>query len=271
LSGEVNPNCYLRDTHDCCDKLSREHLMTRRILELSDGPTAGYRWLKGQTKDLPPDALASHVLCRSHNSRLSKLDDVGISVFAAMRACTLGEPGPTHLIVNGHDFERWLVQRAAAVMYSGNADFRGFKVDLGKFAQPEVRDALVEGVWPAGGGLYLTEAPLAAKLDGTEMAPFFASHDPSIIIPRDAIGFRVTLSGIPFSVRWGGDDRLAPTVTEQFRSYRPAGVILDGPEHRLDLRFSWRPEVRPSPIVGFGPLTRDALAAIEAAAQPSVA
>lgn len=268
MSGEANPNCYLRDTHDCCEKLSREHLMTRRILELSDGPTAGYRWLKGLTKDLPPDALAARVLCRSHNSRLSKLDDVGIAVFAAMRACTLGEPGPTHLIVNGHDFERWLVQRAAAVMYSGNADFRGFKVDLGKFAQPEVRDALVEGVWPAGGGLYLTDAPPKAKLDGTEMAPFFASHDPSIIIPKDVIGFRVTLSGIPFSVRWVGNDRLAPTVTERFRSYRPAGVILDGPEHRLDLRFSWRPEVLPSPIVAFGPLTSDALAAIKAAAQP---
>lgn len=245
--------------------------MTRRILELTDGPSAGYRWLKGQTKDLPPDALASNVLCRSHNSRLSQIDEVGIAVFSAMRACALGEPGPTHLIVNGHDFERWLVQRAAAVMYSGNAVFRGFKIDLGNVAQPEVRDALVEGVWPTGGGLCLTDAAPAAKLDGTEMAPIFGSDDPSIIIPRDAIGFRVSLSGIPFAVRWVSDARLAPAVADRFRSHRLAGVTLDGPEHKLDLRFSWRPEVRPSPIVEFGPLTREALAAIKAAAEGTTA
>lgn len=240
--------------------------MTRRILEISDGPSAGYRWLKGQSKDLPPDALASKVLCRSHNSRLSQLDDVGIAVFSALRACALGETGPSHLIVNGHDFERWIVQRAAAVMYSGNADYRGFKVDLGSVAQPEVRDALAEGIWPEGGGLYLTEVPPAAKLDGTEMAPFFASRDPSIVIPKEVIGFRVSLSCIPFTVLWVGGDRLAPEVAENFQIHRPAGVTLFGPEHQLELRFSWRPEVRAGPIVEFGPLTREALARIKAAA-----
>lgn len=240
--------------------------MSRSILKLSDGPSAGYRWLRGQTKSLPSDALAARVLCKSHNQRLSKLDDVGFAVFEAMRACALGEPGPKHLIVNGHDFERWIVQRACAVCFSGNADHKGLKVDLGQVARGEIFDALVEGKWRPSGGLYLTASTMAAKLDGTEMAPVFGVSDRSVVLPQVVVGFRVSLAGIPFAVRWAGNDQVGPGVADMFYAQRMDGVNLVGPEHTLQIRFTWGAGIRPGPIIEFGPLTREMLAETRAKA-----
>lgn len=262
LNGHSNPACYLQTTDDCCGTTSREHLMTRAVLELIDGPSTGYRWLKGETRNLPSNSLAARVLCKSHNERLAPLDDVGLRVFAAMRACALGQPGPSHVLANGHDFERWILQRACAVLYSGNADWHGFKIDVGNVAPREVRDALLEGWWPKGGGLHLGVEATNAKLDGIEMAPIFGLETPSLIVPKTAIGFRVSLAGVPFAVRWIGDELMGPAVKSRFRARRPEGITLLGPQQRLDVRFTWDPGVRPGPIAEFGPLTQDQLDAL---------
>jgi hypothetical protein len=229
--------------------------MTRSIVALVDAPSKGFRWLKGAERHLSPDALTARVLCKSHNERLSPLDEVGFKVLAAMRACGLGEPGPSHLVVNGHDLERWIVQRACAVLYSGNADWKGMKVDLGSVAPREVRAALLDGEWPEGGGLYFAPPPDNGGLDGTGMAAIYGLQDAATMLPRTAIGFRVTLTGVPFAVRWIADDMIAPSVAAMFYSHRPEGVTLLGPTHRLDLRFTWDPDVRPGPGAQYGPLT----------------
>jgi len=172
-----------------------------------------------------------------------------------MRACGLGEPGPSHLLVNGHDFERWIVQRACAVLYSGNADYRGLKVDLGSAAPPVLRAALLDGLWPTGGGLYFGPPPDQGGFDGAGMSAIYGVHDAAALLPQTVIGFRVTLTGVPFAVRWVADDMIAPSVAAMFYSHRPEGVRLLGPTHQLDLRFTWDPVVRPGPMAQYGPLT----------------
>ncbi len=261
LSGYSHPCCYLREVGDCSEKASREHLMTRSILELVDAPSTGWRWLKGEEKHLPPDALAARVLCKSHNERLAPLDDVGFRILAAMRACALGLPGPSHLLVNGHDFECWIVQRACAVLYSGNVHWRGVKIDLGAVAPQHMRDALLEGKWPSGGGLYLGPPPESGGLDGVGMAGMFGAAN-GTGIRKIPVGFRISLTGIPFAVRWLADEQIDSSVAEMFHSHRPTGVTLLGPAHRLEVRFTWDPNVPAGEILEYGPLTMAELDAL---------
>jgi hypothetical protein len=235
--------------------------MTRSILELVDAPSKGWRWLNGKEKHLPPDALAARVLCKSHNERLAPLDGVGFRMLEAMRACALGLPGPSHLLVNGHDFECWIVQRACAMLYSGNAHWNGIKLDLGSIAPQHIRDALLEGEWPNGGGLYLAPPPQSGGLDGVGMTGMFGAVNGTGIrnIP---VGFRISLAGIPFAVRWLADEQIDANVADMFHSHRPAGVTLLGPTHRLEVRFTWDPDVPPGEILQYGPLTMEDLDAL---------
>lgn len=262
MTGFGNPSCYLKHTCDCDETASREHLMSKGILKQVEGPSTGYRWLKGQSRELPPSAFQSWVLCKSHNERLSRLDEIASKLFAAMWAAALGEDGPTHLLINGHDLERWIVQRACAVLHSGNGDYNGFKVGMGDGAAPYAHRALLNAEWPEGGGLYLVQPPKNGRLDGFEMAPFMGLERPGILVPRTAIGFRTTLIGVAFGALWYPEDALSPEIKALFEVHRPEGVNLLGPTHRLEVRFTWDPKIVPGPIAEYGPLSQAELDAL---------
>ena len=90
-TNHTNPGCYLSAVDDnCCTKLSREHFVSKSILEIlniaggSRGVLAeGFPWLK-EPKPLPPEALASKVLCKRHNEGLGKLDGSALAFFQCL-------------------------------------------------------------------------------------------------------------------------------------------------------------------------------------------
>jgi hypothetical protein len=107
--------CYAAVLNDCSPHLSREHYVTKSLLDYlnKDGSllVSGFPWMNGQTKNLPPDALAAKVLCERHNSALSPLDDIAVRLFQAFDE--RGVVGSGRLVLrvfSGHDLERWLLK-----------------------------------------------------------------------------------------------------------------------------------------------------------------
>ena len=76
-TGFSHQNCYLRDTHDCSEQISREHYMSKAVLDQlgSTLRVSGMPWLKpGQTLDTSVASLTAKILCKRHNEALSPLD-----------------------------------------------------------------------------------------------------------------------------------------------------------------------------------------------------
>lgn len=70
-------NCYLRDTRDCSNRITREHVLSASILRQLGGVivVSGMPWLApGETMSLTVDNLAAKILCKRHNEALSPLD-----------------------------------------------------------------------------------------------------------------------------------------------------------------------------------------------------
>lgn len=131
-TGIKNPRCYAAFFGDCSKKISREHFLSKGILEvlnLNSGLTvAGLPWLKkDEHKKLNPASLAGNILCERHNNALSPLDSVAIRFFKTFNQIeqefidekTVREEKV--FLFNGHDIERWMLKFLCGLIYSSNA------------------------------------------------------------------------------------------------------------------------------------------------------
>lgn len=78
----AHPKCYLNGTNDCSEEISREHYVSRAVLEqLGHGiKVTGAPWLApGISLETTAESLTAKILCRRHNAALSPLDDVASS------------------------------------------------------------------------------------------------------------------------------------------------------------------------------------------------
>jgi hypothetical protein len=79
-----NESCYLKDTLNCSTKISKEHYISRSILQQLGEPLrwTGLPWEKpGVEIKYGMDSLTSHILCDRHNSALSPLDQPASNAF----------------------------------------------------------------------------------------------------------------------------------------------------------------------------------------------
>jgi hypothetical protein len=69
--------CYARSIGNCSNQLSKEHYISKGVLELIGCKieVSGFSWLKGKKNQLTIPSLTSKILCTQHNSELSILDD----------------------------------------------------------------------------------------------------------------------------------------------------------------------------------------------------
>jgi hypothetical protein len=87
----------------------------------NDLRVSGFPWVKGKEQVLPPNALASRVLCKRHNSALSKLDEIAVRLFQAFdEEGAAGSRQKLIYLFNGHDLERFLLKILCGLTYSQN-------------------------------------------------------------------------------------------------------------------------------------------------------
>jgi hypothetical protein len=123
-TNESLETCYASSLGDCSKKLSREHFVSESLLHhLNANKTlqvSGLPWLTTQKKTVPPDALASKILCQRHNSALSPLDAIAVRLFEAFDEGDIsGDEQKSLYLFSGHDIERWLLKILCGVAYSG--------------------------------------------------------------------------------------------------------------------------------------------------------
>jgi hypothetical protein len=118
-SNSAHPKCYLSPMGGCSDKITKEHFISRNILEKLDPKTvriqnAGHMFGGKDDITIGHDSFSAKVLCDYHNSLLSPLDDVAGKMF--LDAESIVELFVKNMNINrlyiasGTDLERWMVK-----------------------------------------------------------------------------------------------------------------------------------------------------------------
>src|SRR5262249_13686733 len=162
-TGYALPRCYAAPLADCSSKLTREHYVSKSLLEelnrLGGLHVGGLRREpEGQQKVLPPNAVACKMLCDRHNPALSPLDAIALRLFHAFNEDAA--PGSGRRLVylfSGHDVERWLLKLLCGLACSGNL-LSGSGIDV---SIPRQWLEILFGYtsFPDGQGLYVCKDP----------------------------------------------------------------------------------------------------------------
>lgn len=242
----AHPSCYAKGLNDCSSKISREHVVSDRILRLmaSAGNSGAvrvtnFRWQRewNSSQLFSPKALASNVLCERHNSALSTVDWVGGKYFERqhqIHACLMGAgpPPPATTFVSGLAFERFLLKVAAGFVASGNA-----MTDSGRVVPPKVPRHWPSLLWgqrhlSPPDGLYLE-----AEVGHSGQASMQFSLGPLLTDDDLLIGLVARIHGLRFVLLASGTDR--PPRFPRPTCYRPKLLRFWGKPGQFQLGFAW--------------------------------
>jgi len=79
--GLSTERCWAKSLGDCEGPLSGEHYFTAGLFETDKVFIYGLDWCKEKPKEIGKKSLVKNILCKSHNERLSVLDDEAIRAF----------------------------------------------------------------------------------------------------------------------------------------------------------------------------------------------
>lgn len=241
IRGYAHPGCYLSADMNCSEDISREHFISESILEIiniSNGGlvVSGFPWLRAP-KDLPPRALASNILCKRHNERLSGLDSVALRFYrhlSGLRQYMIGGRGGRTdkvLLFSGNDLERWMLKVLCGVLVSGNAAVNGEKA---VFALPTDWIDVLTGrrLMPAKRGLGVTSRigegfPMDNRIG---FAPLYGDG-------MRPVGALMSINGLGFSMELANIPNRAGTSLEHVE-FRPGGLLYEGASRRLMFKFA---------------------------------
>jgi len=117
--------CYASVLGDCGGGISGEHYFSASVLRLLF-PTGSYKlggfpWLKPGQNQPSIASLTANILCKKHNSELSPLDDVALSVFRFFdeHLPLVGadkQDKQVAVALEGELFERWILKVLTGVV-----------------------------------------------------------------------------------------------------------------------------------------------------------
>jgi hypothetical protein len=128
VSTHSHPKCYLKRLGGCSRDISREHYISKAVLERF-APASSLleiHGLRGRAESLSisPKKLASKILCSAHNNALAPLDDFASQLFSSLQDVFersgrgRAVNGPRFHAFNGTDLERWLLKLCIGVLAS---------------------------------------------------------------------------------------------------------------------------------------------------------
>jgi hypothetical protein len=113
-------DCWAACLGDCSDKISREHIITAGLFPDDKIVVQGLPWCRSERKEIGLAALTKKNLCTKHNSRLSVVDDAGISSMNVLREATeltnlrikhkITRPRIVRFQIDGRALERWFLK-----------------------------------------------------------------------------------------------------------------------------------------------------------------
>ncbi len=117
-------NCWAHNYSECKGKISREHYISKGVFEQQFIYVKGFKWCKEAEKKISIANLTSKVLCERHNNELSDVDKTGINAIRIFEELIPEEhrsnrTPPMSRVIDGINFERWLLKIAINLSYQG--------------------------------------------------------------------------------------------------------------------------------------------------------
>jgi hypothetical protein len=245
----MHPGCYLAASGDCSPKLSREHYVTRALIDRPGLKVRGMPWQTEPVLDITATALTSKVLCQRHNSALSPLDDEALRAYEAIAAArehatrrSLSRR-PTGVIVSGEALELWALKTLAG-LYATGMDFRLGSYRFRDYA-PAIEDiaAILTSSRPCAS--VSLEIPVIAeaheaKLGRPSVSTLFEIDEAT----RTMTAFIIRMHGLALKFNLKPRDRGEAAETP----LRPHMLDFIGPRRRSRIYFGW-PEGCPGSYV----------------------
>jgi hypothetical protein len=137
-----NDGCYLSALGNCGTKITREHFVSRSILERITPGTlrfegAGHFFGGRDQVELGIDGFSAKVLCDKHNASLSVLDSAANLAFSTIEAlgrdcepASSGQAVTSFHLSSGLDIERWMIK-----VYCGLAAAKKIRSRSGRILQ----------------------------------------------------------------------------------------------------------------------------------------
>ncbi|MFQ6028702.1 MAG: hypothetical protein ACE5Q6_14550 [Dehalococcoidia bacterium] len=121
--------CYAEQLGDCRGQLSREHYISRSVLETAGNGlrVSGFPWqAPNESMNIGSGSLVSRALCQRHNSCLSPLDTAGKSLLQALKsifndAIEDREFNDEEICLEGDKIELWLLKILCGLCATSNS------------------------------------------------------------------------------------------------------------------------------------------------------
>jgi hypothetical protein len=228
-----------------CDKLSREHYISESVLlDISGGKNI---WLQGSKRTpeawLSPSALTAKVLCRHHNSALSRLDASAATVISNLRRYQTSldngeEPGSSSVAVDGSHFELWLLKVAFGLLASDQMRPPTSTAGPARMRRHDDTLRVLFGLrpWPRNWGMYFNatvdEQFKAPTLNDGSMSEFGVEPQWA---QSELWALNVWIRSLPLKLCLGRPDNLPPEF------FRPSALTLrsQSGHSALTLDLAW--------------------------------
>ena len=165
-TGFSHDRCYLSSTGNCGTQITKEHFISRNILERLAKPKLKINaphFFGKPSVEIGVDSFSAKVLCDKHNSALSKLDDVAgvafglIEELSARLATISNEPGAgkSFYVSSGIDIERWMIKVFCGLVAAGKIrGISGLHVSVSDLWAGQLDSLLGRSTLPEPLGMY---------------------------------------------------------------------------------------------------------------------
>lgn len=220
-------DCFLKGHGSCSAKISKEHYISRTVLEYlgNNGviQIGGLPWQPDRTlQKIGIGSLASKILCQTHNSSLSPLDAVAGELFQVIDSADKSPATlPTVTPLDGLLIERWFVK-----VLCGLAAAAGWNNGI----VPEQWKLLLLGEqWPDHCGLYLP-IPLEQQVLAKDL------FIDSIVAQetKEVLAAIFRIAGVSFHILL-----VRPENPSTWGTHRPRGIIFQNEAGEKRIEFVW--------------------------------
>ena len=222
----MSKRCFLGHVSPCNGGMSREHFISRNVLEQIGGVSVdigGLSWQpKNELQSIGVSALTAKVLCEKHNSSLSDLDSEFGRFFQTVHLIDKQATDvPDDSAFDGQIIERWLLKLAAGLVHG--------PMQEGHSISQEKLEILVTNKWPDCWGLYV-QIPQEITIHAKGLEIELRSHPET----GEILAIWAYVAGISLQLILG-----APDNPSAFGLYRPRGLIFQGLPGEKRIEFNW--------------------------------
>ena len=244
VTGYSHPGCYAKALNDCSRRLTREHYISKAILELlgPDHEISNSSWLApgARSKRLPLSALGARILCKRHNGMLSDLDNKATVFFEqllwAFSDTSMISLPYRRVTVDGDALELWMLKACCGSFASGELFVRGERAEY-SIPLAWLRILFQGAPWARNTGLYIRPAK-ASPHRGYAIGPVFSGDK------DEPLGWGIEFCGVELFVLMDRDMRelIKETQTGEVlhTSYRPGVINITARTHKTRIDLQWK-------------------------------